>query len=1014
MFLGILEILEKQTYRKKRLNMETLKPRTCSECPALHEPCLASGGGENPAHLIVVGQAPSGFSIGKRTPFFGHNGRLFKQLLDMIRRFYNGRYGKVRAYYTYATLVGAYVPNAQHLRACQPNLLRDINNVRGVTNEREPVIVTLGPIAAKAVGIKFKRISDIVGRELTVQFPHPNGVRTFSVIPLLSMPHLNEKIGTARIVIEGLVRAVQLACDPLPTHRSYDVLTAGYAFPQTIEELRTLVDYIINYYNPNRGKNSAAWVIALDTETNTLKPYAHPDPRTLMLSVAWDEGKAATILLDHPLAPYPPAEAWVEVRRLLTCPKPKVFHNWKFDLKFLELTAGVSVHHVSGDTMLWEHYLDEDKKGHYGLKRLTPLYTPEYEGYDEVLSTFLRGKEEEEERASKRGADEFDLDGGAADVDGEESIVRCMTDDALLEADHVTGCPDDLDDIQWGTLIAALRQVQDLSATPARKRSAENKAALVTLKAQVKELRRNLDIQVPKRTRKKEEADPSPTVTADSGFEQIPLPQLVRYAATDADVTRQILRGQMARLQSHDQYRDGESVMTRLYLPGSRTLGAMEYRGVTVDTAHLRAIYDDVTQRIKNAENVLHSTFDSRLNLRSPKQILALMCRLNFETLSAEDTGGTGKDQLDKYAAHYPPDDPRHIFASKLREYRETHKVLSTYVLPIRRYSRDDGKVHCQFHLNGTATGRLSSSRLNMQNIIHIAARRVTQVNGQEVVVHPGYNIKKCFIPSRPGNIIVNMDIKGAELRVYTVYSQDPMMIDALKNGKDVHSYVTSQVYKIPYDEVQAKKETDPTIHALRTNCKRTVFGTFYGAGPYKIAQQIGSTTEEAKKLQEDIFNTFTGLRSYVETVSRAVHDRQIVETVFGRFRRFRLAHINKKLMAEACREAINFLIQSTSSDLVLSQLCEIDDHIAELEGQLLLTVHDSITFEMPEKNVDKLFGFLDYWIVERVREKYPWLPVDFLYDIEVGPSYGELTPLRRPKKEVEPAATTQAEEQSA
>lgn len=975
---------------------EILKPRACSACPAYYEPCLPSGGGPNPAHLIVVGQSPSGFSIGKRTPFFGANGRLFKQLIDMIKKYADGRYAAVRCYTTYATLVGAYNPSAKHLKSCQPNLFREINMVRGL--DREPVVVPLGPVAARAVGLKFGKIADIVGRELSITVAHPNGMRRLPVVPLLSMPHLNTKVGTAGIVLEGLLRAVRLAMDPPVVKRSLDELSRGYTFPKSIPELRALIDNVIAYYNPERGSGPTTWTITLDTETNTLRPFAHPDPRVLMLSVAWDVGRSAAILLDHPEAPYPPAEAWAEVKRLLECPKPKVWHNWKFDLKFLEILHGIRVTNVAGDTMLWEHYGDEDKKGHYGLKRLTPIYAPEYEGYDEKLQSVLRGREEDAEK------DDSEKEDGAA---GEETEVEMtpltLSDDAILEYHLTNGCPDDRDDALWSTLVLALRAKAPLDEIKPKKRTDADRTKLTALKDEIVALRKELQIAAkPKKPRKAKRTGADGEDGAegvDHGFEKVELSDLMVYAATDADVTRIILRSQLGRLHAYNRLEVGTEVMNNLYLPGSRTLGRMEYRGIAVDLPYLNGMYTEVEKRMKEAEATLHREFDPTLNLNSPIQIKTLMGTLNFESLPGEDAESTGKDQLDKYAARYAEGDPRHLFVTKLREYRETHKTLNTYIRPIRRYSRYDGKIHCQFHLNGTATGRLSSSRMNMQNIIYIAARRTAKgPDGKEIILHPGYNIKKCFIPSTPGYKMVNIDIKGAELRVYTVYSKDALMIDALSKGLDVHSYVTSKVYGIPYEEVQAKKETDPTIKTLRTNCKRVVFGTFYGAGPYKISQQIGSTVEEAQKVQEDIFNAFPAIREYVDNVSRQVHDRQMVESIFGRCRRFRMAHVSKKLMGDACREAVNFLIQSTSSDLVLSQLCEVDDHIGEIGGRLLITVHDSITLELPAENVDKIFDFMDHWIVERVHERFPWLPVDFLYDVEVGDSYGEMKPIKRQK----------------
>lgn len=963
------------------------KRRICkdAECPAYYDPCLWSGGGDNPAHIIVVGPAPSGFSIGKGQAFYGRHGRLFQQLLSMVRRYRSDRYANVKVYYTYATMVGAYKPKAKHITSCRPILEGEISKIKGAIEGQEPVIIPLGPVAAKAVGLKFRKISEIVGRELTTTFPSPSGIRRFTAIPLLSMKHLETKIGTANVVLSALLRAVRLACEGAPETKTLEQLTHEYTYPKTIEEIEKTVDHIIGYYDSEGSTGPEQWAISLDTETNTLHPYFHPDPRTLMLSCAWDDGKATTILLDHPETPYDPEEAWRHVERLLQCSKPKVFHNWKFDMKFLERVRQTTVNRVAWDTMLGEHFLDEDKKGHYGLKQLTPIYTPGYQGYDDDLRALFRGED-----------DTTDSD---VEEDPDEAEPLFLKQDEILARHELLGCPDDRDDDEWNKLIAVLKEKVELKAIKKKERTSEQQKRFGETGDEIKQLLKQLRIFSPSKKKKGK----------DKGFEDVPLETILQYAAVDADVTRLILKAQTRRLQATDLWEEGKGVMKHLYLPGSRTLSDMEWRGFKIDVEHLEKLLEEVKERRDGALEVIRSKFSPTLNLNSPQQVVAMMEQLNFESLPGEEAGGTAKDILEKYEKKYPSDDPRYVFVTKLMEFREAHKTYDTYLKPIRRYSRNDGFVHCSFNLHGTATGRLSSAHPNMQNIPYITARRLEkdehgkEVKGEDgnpIVIHPGYNIKKLFIASNPDNAIVNVDIKGAELRVYTAYSKDEIMINALNQGMDIHSLVTSRVYKIPYDEVQAKKEDDPDIKTKRTNCKRTVFGTFYGAGPFKISQQIASTVEKAQELQNYLFSEFPAIRAYVDDVTSQVNRTQMVKTFFGRCRRFRMAHVSKKLFGDAQREAVNFLIQSTSSDLVLSQLCEMDRPLyEELGGRLILTVHDSMTFEIPKKNLHKLHAFMDHWIIDRVRQKYDWLPVPFLYDVEHGPSYGTLEELKRPKE---------------
>lgn len=960
-----------------------MKGLECTGCPAQYEPCLETGCGDNPAHIVVVAAAPSGFSIGQKQAFYGRHGRLFKQLLDIIRRYGEGRYAGVKAYFTYSTMVGAYEPSAEHIAKCRPIFMRQIRNVRGF-HDRLPVIVPLGPVAAKAVGVNFKKIVDVVGRDFSVDIPHPNGAQRYSVVPLLSMKHLEAKIGTANVVLAGLLRAVAMAYGDRDTKVSLKELTKDYVYPKTIEEVEALVDMVIDYYDPENGSGPEQWAISIDTETNTLKPFSHPDPKVLMVSVAWDDRKAATILLDHPEVPYDPVEAWKHVKRLLACPKPKCFHNLKYDRKFLTTIYGHAVNRVTWDTMLGEHYIDEDKKGHYSLKQLTPIYCPDYEGYEEKLHEALRKGEDVEEE----------------DEDDTLSLVQPMelSDDEILAYHKEHGCPEDRIDVLWKVLVEAVEDRNIIKQTKKKDRSDTDQARFEILKKSIDSYRTQLEVARPKR-KKKDEAEE--TKTKGGGFSDVPLEDILQYAAADADVTRLILRAQVMRLQRSGDWEDAKRVMQYQYLPGTKTLSDMEFRGFQQNAEYRDGLIVDVSTRINDVRELFARKFDPTLNLNAPQQIAEYMARLNFASIPGEEQGSTGKDILDKYESMYAEDDPRHIFVQKLVEYREASKTLSTYLRPYAKLARADNKIHCTFHLNGTSTGRLSSAGPNLQNVPYITARRTKKdAEGNDVVVHPGYNIKKLFVASKPGYVIVNCDIKGAELRVYTAYSHDDLMIEALRKGMDVHSLVTSKVYKLDYDLVQSLKETDPDIKDKRTRCKRTVFGTFYGAGPFKISQQIGSTKEEAEQLQNFLFNEFPALRNYVNGVEHEVRTYQMVSTFFGRRRRFRMAHVDFSHMSEAIREAVNFKIQSTSADLVLSQLCEMDEHADEIGAEMLITVHDSVVFQMPEKNLHMLHDFLDHWIVERVAEKYDWLPVPFLYDVEVGPSYGEVKPFKRKEQD--------------
>ena len=958
-----------------------MKRRGCKGCPAEYNPCLWQGAGDNPAHLIVVGSNPSGFSIGKKAPFYGSEGRMFSQLLDTIKKYNPGTYDKLQVYYSYGVLAGSIDPTAEHIRNCQRNILGEVSKVQGIDG-REPVVVTIGDIALKSIGVRFRKISDVVGRTLTMTNKVINGLELecqLKVVPLFRMAAVKAKPGYAGVATAAILQAMQMATGQgSKKERTLAELSKDYVYPKTIEELRDLVTHIINYTGEGSTIGPEGWAIAVDTETNTLRPGSNPNPKTLMISVAWDRGKATTILLDHDETPYDKKEAWKEVRRLLLCPKPKAFHNWKYDRKFLDSVNAIPVHRVVWDTLTGEHFLDEDKKGWYSLKKLTNIYAPEYTGYDDDLQAILRGGNSDD-------------DVGVVFM-SEKKVTAQVT------------APEGRDQDDWDTLVGKITAKELEKKKP---KDEKDKDTVKALNADITMLYKQLDMKkAAKKTTKKK----------DGGFEDIPLETILVYAAVDADVTRIIMKCQYNRLHRSSTLDDGRGVMKYIYLPLSKTLGDMEFGGFCLDQEHLSTLEKDVGALMKQTETELKAKFNPEVNYRSPSQVTALMNRLNFGRIDGADPSTSNKETLDRYAEYYPEGDPRKEFARTLLEFRQADKTKNGFLKKLRKLSHEDSRIHCGFNLNGTATGRLSSSNPNMQNIPARTCRFAYKNSEGEVEVkHPGFNIKKLFIPADPDNqLIVNADIKGAELRVYTAYSDDDKMIEALRSGLDVHSFTTSKIYNLDYEYLEKNRDTDKELKKKRDAAKRVVFGTFYGAGPKKIAEQINGTKEEAQEIINLLYREFPALKRYVEETKQRVRRDQFVKTHFGRYRRFRLAHTSRENFAEACREAVNFLIQSTASDLVLSQLHEVSNELPALGGRMVGTVHDSMTFEIPKSLVNieerttpngrtylvdtigKLHDFLDKWIVNRVADKYPWLPVPFLYDVEIGPSYGEVREVLR------------------
>ena len=290
-----------------------------------------------------------------------------------------------------------------------------------------------------------------------------------------------------------------------------------------------------------------------------------------------------------------------------------------------------------------------------------------------------------------------------------------------------------------------------------------------------------------------------------------------------------------------------------------------------------------------------------------------------------------------------------------------------------------------------------------------------------------GYSIKKIFTVEDPVNdVFVNADAKGAEVRILTAYSRDAALIQSLNDGQDTHCFIASKIvevvrlsagaakllkemglddsYPLAYEDFAIREDIkvkDKTygemLDKFRTAVKRVVFGILYGAGAAKISETIGISKEQAQLIIDMLFQMFPSIPKYMEQTRWELRTFNMVETYFGHRRRFDVQGAAKFLKSRAERQGVNFKIQSTSSDIVMDCLRRVEEPLEkELGGKLLLTVHDSIAFQMKKKYLGQLPDFIEKYLEKDTAAAFPWLPVAFKWDYEVGPSYGELMPLKQ------------------
>ena len=370
--------------------------------------------------------------------------------------------------------------------------------------------------------------------------------------------------------------------------------------------------------------------------------------------------------------------------------------------------------------------------------------------------------------------------------------------------------------------------------------------------------------------------------------------------------------------------------------PLLKVLSTMELEGVKVDTTQLRRYAASLASEMNEIqERVREMAEEPNLNIMSPKQVGVLL----FEKLQL-DPKMKPKAGV-RYS--YPTDEDtltalsdKHPIIDEILEYRGIKKLLSTYIEPLPGYiSPTTGKIHTTFNQALTATGRLSSSKPNLQNI--------------PIRTERGKEIRKAFVPSRPGGVIMSADYSQIELRIMAHLSCDTHLINAFRKGQDVHAITAAKVFGIQAEDVTADQ---------RRIAKTANFGIMYGISAFGLSQRLHIGRAEAKKIIEDYFANFPAISSYIEDTLASAREFGYVETLFGR-RRY-LPDINSKngtVRALAERTAINAPIQGTSADIIKLAMINVDKRLSEegLQSRMVLQIHDELLFDALPEEVETL-----------------------------------------------------------
>ncbi|MCL2842651.1 MAG: DNA polymerase I [Oscillospiraceae bacterium] len=398
-------------------------------------------------------------------------------------------------------------------------------------------------------------------------------------------------------------------------------------------------------------------------------------------------------------------------------------------------------------------------------------------------------------------------------------------------------------------------------------------------------------------------------------------------------------------------------VFTEIEMPLCRVLAKMEHAGFLVDRTALKTFGDQLSGWISDTQRDIYEMAGQEFNISSPKQLGQILFDvLGLPPSKKTKTGySTNAEVLEKLK-------PQHEIIQKILDYREYTKLKSTYADGLTKTIAADGRIHSHFQMTVTATGRLSSTEPNLQNI--------------PVRKELGGEIRKMFV-APAGKTLVDADYSQIELRLLAHISGDETMQRAFTTGEDIHTVTASQVFDVPLDEV--------TPH-MRSSAKAVNFGIVYGISAFSLAQDIGVSQPEAKRYIENYLAKYHGVRDYMTSIVEAAKQNGQVETLFGRIRplpELQASDFNTRAFGE--RVALNMPIQGTAADIMKLAMIRVHDRLEreKLEARLVLQVHDELIVECPDAEADQVCA-----LVEEEMEQVMTLTIPLTAEAKCGKTW--------------------------
>ena len=432
----------------------------------------------------------------------------------------------------------------------------------------------------------------------------------------------------------------------------------------------------------------------------------------------------------------------------------------------------------------------------------------------------------------------------------------------------------------------------------------------------------------------------------------VPINDQTEYAVEDADITLQLKEHFTSELESGNVTK----LFNEVELPLVSVLTAMEIEGININTEFLNELSVALTDDINRLEKNIYEQAGEEFNIASPKQLGIVL----FENMKLVDkpkktkTGqyATGEDILSYLAKD-------HEIIRNIQEYRQYKKLQSTYVdaLP-NEVNPKTKRIHTEYMQAVAATGRLSSNNPNLQNI--------------PIRTERGREVRKAFIPRDENYVLLAADYSQIELRIIAALSEEENMMNAFKNGEDIHASTAAKVFNVPLDEVTREQ---------RSNAKTVNFGIIYGVSAFGLSNQTDLSRSEAKELIDTYYETYPKLKAYMAAQVDFARDHGYVETVLNR-RRY-LKDINSRnaiVRSAAERNAVNAPIQGSAADIIKLAMINIYKHFEKenFKSKMLLQVHDELVFDAHKDELEIIKPIIKFEMENAFKMSVP-------LDVEIG-----------------------------